>query len=74
MEHIGGQGFVSKFQVYRSGSMDGFNILNIKIYVYVFIIIFLLIMRVWLRFYLNSLSLKHCIEAAGIVGTFLNIL
>lgn len=56
MEYLGGQGFVSKSKIY-SVLLDKFNVLNIKVYVYMFILIFMIII-IGLTGYLNSLKSK----------------
>lgn len=70
-EHLGGQGVLFKSKFFTS-QLDKFNVLNIKIYIYLFIVltVFLLFMVVS---YLNSLKLKHHIEAVRINLHFLNM-
>lgn len=70
MEYIGGQGFIQKSKIYGS-VLDKLNTLDIKIYIYFFILVFI-IGFIGTVNYLNSLNLKHCIEAAGIMISFLN--
>jgi NADH-ubiquinone oxidoreductase chain 5 len=70
MEYLGGQGFSEKRKTWGV-SLDSFNVLNIKVYIYAFILVFLVILIGFIN-YLNSLRLKHRIEAARIVFSFLN--
>ena len=66
VEYLGGQGLISNFKII-SLNLDSFNILNIKTYIYIFALNFILILLVF-ALYLNSLKLKHYIEAVGIMS------